>query len=86
KVVPEWGATLLVMARVAAVARARRRIRTVRTVGWSRIAPLRVSRAEMRLRWETDAAESDAPVRTELKFFVGGGAWAVLGALAVSAL
>ncbi|WP_022878765.1 glycosyltransferase [Microbacterium sp. B19] len=86
KVVPEWGATLLVMARVAAVARARRRIRTVRTVGWSRIAPLRISRAEMRLRWETDAAESDAPVRTELKFFVGGGAWAVLGALAVSAL
>jgi hypothetical protein len=86
KVVPEWGATLLVMARVAAVARARRRIRTVRTVGWSRIAPLRISRAEMRLRWETDAGESDAPVRTELRFFVGGGAWAVLGALAVSAL
>lgn len=86
KVAPEWGATLLVMARMAAVARARRRIRAVRSVGWSRIAPLRVSRSEMRLRWEGDAAESDAPVRSELRFFVGGGAWVVLGALAVSAL
>jgi len=85
RVLPEWGATILVMARVAAVARARRRIRAVRAVGWSRIAPLRVSRAEMRLRWEGDGAVVDAPVRSELRFFVGGGAWAVLGALAVSA-
>lgn len=86
RVLPEWGATILVMARVAAVARARRRIRAVRSVGWSRIAPLRVSRSEMRLRWEAaDAGVTDAPVRSELRFFVGGGAWAVLGALAVSA-
>jgi len=85
RVLPEWGATLLVMARMAAVARARRRIRAVRAVGWSRIAPLRVSRAEMRLRWEADGSVADAPVRSELRFFVGGGAWAVLGALAVSA-
>lgn len=84
RVLPEWGATLLVMARPAAVARARRRIRTVRSVGWSRITPLRVSRAEMRVRWQGDASDPDAPVRSELKFFVGGGAWAVLGALAVS--
>ena len=85
RVLPEWGATILVMARIAAVARARRRIRAVRAVGWSRIAPLRVSRAEMRLRWEGDGAVADAPVRSELRFFVGGGAWAVLAALAVSA-
>ncbi|MDF2992319.1 MAG: putative glycosyltransferase [Microbacterium sp.] len=85
RVLPEWGATILVMARMAAVARARRRIRTVRAVGWSRIAPLRVSRGEMRLRWEADGAVVDAPVRSELRFFTGGGAWAVLGALAVSA-
>ncbi|WZH37183.1 MAG: glycosyl transferase [Microbacterium enclense] len=85
RVLPEWGATILVMARMAAVARARRRIRTVRAVGWSRIAPLRVSRGEMRLRWESDGAVVDAPVRSELRFFTGGGAWAVLGALAVSA-
>ena len=85
RVLPEWGATILVMARIAAVARARRRIRAVRAVGWSRIAPLRVSRGEMRLRWEGDGAVVDAPVRSELRFFVGGGAWAVLGALAVSA-
>lgn len=86
KVLPEWGATILVMMRPAAVARARRRIRTVRAVGWSRIAPLRVSRSELRLQWAGDAAESDAPVRSELRFFVGGGAWVVLGALAVSAV
>ncbi|MDQ1073980.1 MULTISPECIES: glycosyltransferase [Microbacterium] len=86
RVLPEWGATILVMARIAAVARARRRIRAVRSVGWSRIAPLRVSRSEMRLRWEAaDGGVTDAPVRPELRFFVGGGAWAVLGALAVSA-
>lgn len=84
RVLPEWGATLLVMARPAAVARARRRIRAVRTVGWSRIAPLRVSRAEMRVRWQGDVGDPDAPVRSELHFFVGGGAWTVLGALAVS--
>ncbi|MDQ1083280.1 MULTISPECIES: glycosyltransferase [Microbacterium] len=84
RVLPEWGATLLVMARPAAVARARRRIRSVRDVGWSRIAPLRVSRAEMRTRWQGDIGDPDAPVRSELHFFVGGGAWAVLGALAVS--
>ncbi|WP_270352321.1 glycosyltransferase [Microbacterium testaceum] len=85
RVLPEFGATLLVMARPAAVARARRRIRTSRRVGWSRIAPLRVSRADMRMRWEGDVADPDAPVRSELRFFTGGGAWAVLGALAVSA-
>lgn len=84
RVLPEWGATLLVMARPAAVARARRRVRAVRRVGWSRIAPLRVSRAEMRTRWQGDVGDPDAPVRSELHFFVGGGAWAVLGALAVS--
>jgi GT2 family glycosyltransferase len=85
RVMPEWGATILVMVRPAAVARSRRRIRSARNVGWSRIAPLRVSRNEMRLRWEGDIADPDAPVRSELRFFVGGGAWAVLGALAVSA-
>lgn len=85
RVLPEWGATLLVMARPAAVARARRRIRAVRMVGWSRIAPLRVSRTEMRLRWDADGGDPEAPVRSELRFFVGGGAWTVLGALAVSA-
>jgi len=85
RVLPEWGATILVMVRMAAVARGRRRIRSVRSVGWSRIAPLRVSRAEMRLRWDGDGAVIDAPVRSELRFFTGGGAWAVLVALAVSA-
>lgn len=84
RVLPEWGATLLVMLRPAAVARARRRIRAVRSVGWSRIAPLRVTRGEMRLRLDGDG-DTTAPVRTELRFFIGGGAWTVLGALAVSA-
>ncbi|MFZ8758014.1 glycosyltransferase [Microbacterium sp. HMH0099] len=84
RVMPEWGATLLVMLRPAAVARARRRIRTTRGVGWSRIAPLRITRGEMRLRLDGDG-DTTAPVRSELRFFTGGGAWVVLGALAVSA-
>lgn len=86
RVLPEWGATILVMLRPASVARARRRIRATRAVGWSRINPLRVTRGEMRLRLDGDGSDASTPVRSELRFFVGGGAWAVLGALAVSAL
>ncbi len=30
------------------------------------------------MRWQGDVGDPDAPVRSELHFFVGGGAWAVL--------
>lgn len=84
KVGPEWLATLLVVVRWGAVARARARIRPARRVPWARLAPLRVTREQLRLRWEGDGADADAPVRSDLHFFTGGGAWAVLGALVVS--
>lgn len=84
RVGPDWAATLLVMVRWGAIARARGRIRATRRAGWARLTPLRISRAQLRLRWEGDGADPDAPVRSELRFFTGGGAWAVLGAAAVS--
>ncbi|MCK6066799.1 MULTISPECIES: glycosyltransferase [Microbacterium] len=84
RVGPDWWATLVVLVRWGAVARARRQIRTTRRAGWSRLAPLRVSHAQLRLRWDGDGADPSAPVRTELRFFTGGGAWTVLAAAAVS--
>jgi hypothetical protein len=83
RVWPEWAATLLVLVRLGSIARARGRIRAARTMNWSRLAPLRVSRTQLRLRLDGDA-EPTAPVRSDLRFFTGGGAWALLGALAVS--
>jgi hypothetical protein len=85
RVWPEWAATLRVMVRLDAIARARGRIRATRSVGWPRLAPLRVTRYQLRLRLDGDA-EPTAPVRSDLRFFTGGGAWAVLGAVAVSIL
>ncbi len=81
-ILPEWGATLTVMARPAAVARARRGIRTGRAVSWAQLAPLRVTSAQLRQRLDDDVVEG--PGRGELRFFSGGGAWIVLGALLVS--
>ncbi|MFG6445060.1 glycosyltransferase [Microbacterium sp. P07] len=83
RVWPEWGATLRVLVRLDAVARARGRIKAVKRVGWPRLAALRVSRTQLRLRLDGDA-EPTAPVRSDLRFFTGGGAWVVLGAIVVS--
>lgn len=82
---PEWGATLTVLLRPAAVARARRGIRAGRRVSWAQLAPLRVSRVELRQRLDDDVI-IDGTARGELHFFSGGGAWIVLGALLVSVL
>lgn len=82
RVAPEWGATLVALVRGEAIARGRRRM--PRRPPWNRIAPLRVTRAQLRLRLDGDGADPGAPVRSELRFFTGGGAWAVLGALVVS--
>ncbi len=78
---PEWAATLVALGQWGAIARARARIRRARTVGWARLAPLRVTRGELRSRLDGDGADPTSPVRSELRFFTGGGAWAVLGAL-----
>lgn len=82
-VFPEWGAALAAMVRFGAVARSRRGIRTNRKASWARIAPLRISRAELRRRLD-DGHGSEGGAVSELNFFSGGGAWAVLGALVVS--
>ena len=84
-ILPEWGASVVAFVRVDEVARARRRIRRARTTPWARLAPLRVTRTQARQRLD---GESEGPreghPRTDLRFFSGGGAWAVLGALIVS--
>ncbi|MBZ6373281.1 MAG: glycosyltransferase, partial [Microbacterium hominis] len=56
-ILPEWGATLTAMARPAAVARARRGIRTERAVSWAQLAPLRVTSAQLRQRLDDDVVE-----------------------------
>lgn len=82
-VVPEWGAALAAMLAVRAVARSRRAIRSFRTASWASIAPLRVSRTQLRHRLD-DGHGSERGAVSELHFFSGGGAWAVLAALVVS--
>lgn len=82
-VLPEWGAALAAMFRVGAVARSRARIRAFRTSTWASIAPLRVTSADLRRRLD-DGHGSEGGAVSELRFFSGGGAWAVLAALVVS--
>lgn len=82
-VVPEWAAALTVMLRVGAIARSRRTIASFRSSSWSSIAPLRVSHHDLRRRLD-DGHGSERGAASELHFFSGGGAWAVLGALVVS--
>ncbi|MGX1695923.1 glycosyltransferase [Microbacterium keratanolyticum] len=82
-VAPEWGAAAVAMVNGGAVAQSRRGIREIRKASWASIAPLRVSRAEMRQRLDDGHGAEGAHVQ-ELGFFSGGGAWAVLGALVVS--
>ncbi|WP_144880884.1 glycosyltransferase [Microbacterium paraoxydans] len=82
-VFPEWGAALLAMVRFGAVARSRARIRSFRSSTWASIAPLRVTPAQLRRRLD-DGHGSEHGAVSELRFFSGGGAWAVLAALVVS--
>lgn len=85
RVLPEWGAAIVVFFRLGAVARARGVIRRVRRASWKDLEPLRIRRAELRQRLDGDDDEaSGAAIRDELRFFTGGGAWIVLAALAVS--
>ena len=81
-VLPEWGAAAVALVSGPAVSRSRRAIRAERSASWLSIAPLRVSRAQLRQRLD-DGHGSEAGVHHELGFFSGGGAWAVLAALVV---
>ncbi|MGO3192199.1 MAG: glycosyltransferase family 2 protein, partial [Microbacterium sp.] len=82
-VFPEWGAAFAELVRFGPVAQSRRRIRSIRTASWASIAPLRITRGELRRRLD-DGHGSEGGAVSELNFFSGGGAWAVLGALVVS--
>ncbi len=84
RILPEWGAAVTAMFRPAAVARSRGRIRRGRTASWAQLAPLRVTRTELRHRLDDDIPAGTG--RGELHFFSGGGAWIVLGALVVSVI
>jgi GT2 family glycosyltransferase len=83
RVLPEWGASIVVFFRWGAIARSRGVIRRSRTSTWAQLAPLRITRSTLRHRFDTDADADafDRPVREELRFFTGGGAWLVLAAL-----
>lgn len=82
-VAPEWGAALVSMLSLRALARSRRGIRSFRRASWSDIAPLRVSREQLKQRLD-DGHGTERGAVSELNFFSGGGAWTVLGALVVS--
>lgn len=83
-VLPEWGAAVVAMVRLPSVVHARSRIRASRTTGWAQLAPLRVSQRELREQLEDDADIATPARRGDLRFFTGGGAWLVLGALVAS--
>ena len=82
-IAPEWAAAARVWIGVGAVSRARARIR--RAVAgadlrarWAQLAPLRADRRRLRDRLALDVIEAEPDVRGALRFFSGGGAWAVL--------
>ncbi|MBS1672488.1 MAG: glycosyl transferase [Actinobacteria bacterium] len=79
-VLPEWGAAAVTMVSGSAVLSSRRRLREDRTAGWASLAPLRITRAQLRQRLD-DGHGTEAGVHEDLGFFSGGGAWAVLAAL-----
>lgn len=81
---PEWAAAAVVFVRVGAIARSRRRIRRARAASWGQLAPLRVTRSELRERLDDGSALLGEVQRGELRFFAGGGAWLVLAALVAS--
>ncbi|GAA1668661.1 hypothetical protein GCM10009807_10970 [Microbacterium lacus] len=83
-VIPEWQAALAALVRLPSVARARTRIRTSRAASWAQITPLRVSQRDLREQLDDDADSIDPARRGDLRFFTGGGAWLVLGAIVVS--
>ncbi|MFS0852489.1 glycosyltransferase [Microbacterium sp. 179-I 3D4 NHS] len=82
-VAPEWGAAVVALLRFGAVSRSRAAIRSFRTASWTSIAPLRVTSSQLKRRLD-DGHGSEGGAVSELHFFSGGGAWAVLTALVVS--
>ncbi|GAB2841951.1 glycosyltransferase [Microbacterium insulae] len=85
-ILPEWGAAFVALLRPVAVARSRRRLAGAKRTSWAQLAPLRTSGTELREQFGDESGDAfiSAPRRSELRFFSGGGAWLVLGALVVS--
>lgn len=83
-ILPEWGAAVVAMVQIVGVARARARLRRARRTSWSQLAPLRVTQSQLRSQLGDDAVEPGGRLRGDMRFFAGGGAWLVLGALVVS--
>lgn len=85
-ILPEWGAAVVAMFRPVAVARSRKRLAQTKRTPWAQLAPLRTTSSELREQFGHEPAETviGSPRRSELRFFSGGAAWLVLGALVVS--
>ncbi len=85
RIAPEWAAAVVVMVRLISVGRARRRISLTKRVPWTQLVPLRISHSDLRERLDDDPEVAlGGHRRSDLRFFSGGGAWLVLGALVVS--
>ena len=85
RIAPEWAAAAVVFVGASRVWRARRRLSRARTVSWAHVAPLRTSQGELRERLDDEPEVAiGGHRRSDLRFFSGGGAWLVLGALAAS--
>lgn len=85
RIAPEWAAAAVVFVGASGVWRARGRLSRARTSSWALVAPLRVSRSELRERLDDEPEVAiGGHRRSDLRFFSGGGAWLVLGALAAS--
>ena len=83
----EFGAALATMFSGVRVARARRVLKSSRTVGWSAIAPLRLQPDELRRRRQAaaEARRTRARGRShELQFIGTGGGWVLLATAAAS--
>lgn len=86
QIAPEWAAAATAGVRIGSVVRARSGIRRTRRSGWAALAPLRVTAAELRQRFDPDATRTAGPGRSEPHFFSGGGAWVVLAFLVISVI
>jgi GT2 family glycosyltransferase len=85
RILPEWGAAIVVFVGASRVWRARGRMSRARTASWAQVAPLRATQGELRERLDDEPEVAiGGHRRSDLHFFSGGGAWLVLGALAAS--
>lgn len=83
RVIPEWGGTMAAGLRWGAIARSRRALAGSRA-GFKRVAPLRLTPRQVKAAERQEANEDNTTIKSDLRFFSGGGAWVALGALVVS--